>query len=194
MFAACAPIPPSNDSVRAIPGDQWAILSFDTNVANQQYEIETLPGGAKQMVASSPALIGGLTNGDSYTFRVRTQGTDGTWTGWSAESPPVTPSGPVPAPSPPGAPTLVSVTRIVSVTDCTAVLHFAAPGSDGGNPITGYLVTAPRISADPIPVGTSSPADVAGLARGASSTFTIRAVTAAGAGAPSNEITRDCPA
>jgi hypothetical protein len=71
-----------------------------------------------------------------------------------------------------------------------ATVSFAAPSSNGGDAITGYIVTS-----NPEEItgaGTESPIRVTGLANGTSYTFTVQAVNAVGTGpasAASNSVT-----
>ncbi|RYZ89170.1 MAG: hypothetical protein EOO68_25730, partial [Moraxellaceae bacterium] len=79
----------------------------------------------------------------------------------------------------PGAP----IIGAASVTSGTASVSFNAPASTGGLAVTSYTVTATPGGATA--TGTSSPVSVTGLTNGTAYTFTVRAVNAAGAGAPS---------
>ncbi|GFO70066.1 hypothetical protein GMLC_36450 [Geomonas limicola] len=86
----------------------------------------------------------------------------------------------------PGAPTIGSATA----GDAQASVSFAAPGSNGGSPITGYTVTASPGGATA--TGASSPITVTGLTNGTSYSFTVSASNTAGTGsasAPSNSVT-----
>ena len=76
--------------------------------------------------------ITGLTNGTAYTFTVAA--TNGVGTGDpSAASNSVTPE----APTVPGAPTIGRATA----GNASASVNWTAPASDGGSPITGYVIT-----------------------------------------------------
>jgi hypothetical protein len=93
-------------------------------------------------------------------------------------------------PSVPGAPTNVTA----GAGDAQAQVTWTAPASDGGSPITGYVITPyigaaaqPSVEA---PAGTSHV--VTGLTNGATYTFRVAAKNAVGAGpqsAPSNAVT-----
>jgi hypothetical protein len=74
-------------------------------------------------------------------------------------------------PTAPGAPT--GVTAVAS--DHQAVVAFAAPASDGGNPINFYTVTAS-------PGGAKLPITVTGLTNGAAYSFKVTATNAVGTG------------
>ncbi len=83
----------------------------------------------------------------------------------------------------PGAPTGVSATAGKS----SATVTWSTPPSDGGTPITGYVVTpyTGSTAGTPVTVGDVTSAAVDGLANGTRYTFTVRAVNAAGTGAAS---------
>lgn len=93
--------------------------------------------------------------------------------------------------TPPGAPTGVTATAI----NAGAQLRWTAPGSTGGTPITGYVITAS-------PGGKTAKATnvtsftVGGLTNALSYTFTVAAINGAGTGAkskPSAAITPRAP-
>lgn len=86
-----------------------------------------------------------------------------------------------PDPVAPGAPTGV----LASAGDGTATLTWGAPVSDGGSPVTGYLVswTAGGVPQPPVVLGASARSRVfPGLANGTSYSFTVAATNAAGTG------------
>ncbi|MBD9477644.1 fibronectin type III domain-containing protein [Pseudoxanthomonas sp. PXM02] len=80
----------------------------------------------------------------------------------------------------PGAPT-ISAATIASPT--SAQVSFAAPGFSGGEPVTGYTVTASPGGATA--TGSGSPITITGLASGTTYTFTVTAQSAGGVSAPS---------
>lgn len=85
----------------------------------------------------------------------------------------------------PGAPGSVTATP----GDGYAVVSFSAPASDGGAPITSYIVTA---STGQTATGPASPILVSGLSNGVAVTFTVTAINSAGtslASAVSNSVT-----
>ncbi|AEY66539.1 S-layer homology domain-containing protein [Clostridium sp. BNL1100] len=75
-----------------------------------------------------------------------------------------------------------------------ATVTFNAPASDGGSPITGYIVTSTPGSITA--TGNTNSIIVTGLTNGTTYTFTVKAVNAAGEGnesAPSNQVTPSAP-
>ncbi|MGH9207365.1 MAG: fibronectin type III domain-containing protein, partial [Acidimicrobiales bacterium] len=88
----------------------------------------------------------------------------------------------------PGAPTGVSA----SGGNNSATLHWSAPLSDGGSPVTGYVITpftvapSPPSTGTPVAVGPVTSATVGGLANGMHYAFTVAAMNANGTGPPSS--------
>jgi hypothetical protein len=76
----------------------------------------------------------------------------------------------------PGAPTAVTA---AASTNGSATVSWTAPGSDGGNAITGYVVKTGAVTKQ----ATGSPFTFPGLANGTAYAFTVAAVNAAGTGA-----------
>ena len=92
----------------------------------------------------------------------------------------------VATPGVPGAPTSVAAVP----GNQRAVISFAAPGSDGGDPVNSYTVTASP--GGETASGVSSPITVTGLTNGTSYTFTVAATNDVGTGsssAASNAVT-----
>ena len=116
----------------------------------------------------------GLTNGTTYRFRVQAINALGT-SPYSTASNPVTPA------TVPDAPTMFSAIGAPG----SASVSWAAPGFDGGSPITGYVVT-PYIDSTPqSPTtfnSTATTQTVTGLTNGTAYTFTVAATNAAGTG------------
>jgi fibronectin type III domain protein len=112
--------------------------------------------------------------------------------GWGSVPPPVPIPSPSPSPSPSPTPT---PSTIVTVPDSptgvvatagyrSATVSWTAPTNDGGSPITGYVVLASNgTSLNVAPTQTS--ATMSHLRNGGSYTFTVSALNAVGASAPS---------
>lgn len=79
-------------------------------------------------------------------------------------------------PTAPNPPTSVAA----AISGSSATVTWAAPGSDGGSPVTGYTVTAPPSTASVTVSGTASTATLTGLSNAAGDTFTVTATNAAG--------------
>lgn len=117
----------------------------------------------------------GLTNGTIYRFRVRAINSAGTG-GYSNASNPVTPT--VTVPGAPRVDTIVGGNGEVTV-------YLRAPVSDGGSPVTGYVVT-PYIGYYPLPSQTFAPTAttqvVTGLTNGTTYRFRVQATNSVGTG------------
>jgi len=143
--------------------------------------VEVLTGGvvdgsfAVDRTATS-VVLGGLTNGESYTVRMQAVNAVGGGE-WSAPSAPVTPTAPVVAPAAPG---IGSVTAGVR----SATVRWSAPAATGGSPVTEYRVQVLRNGTEVATVGGIAPTlrsvVVPGLADATTYTFRVRAVNAAG--------------
>jgi alpha-tubulin suppressor-like RCC1 family protein len=127
--------------------------------------------------AVTTQVVTGLTNGTQYRFRVQAVNGEGTGA-YSTVTNPVTPTT-VPGPPTPGS--------AVSG-DGQVIVSWSPPSTDGGSPITGYVVTpymgffalAPRTFAS-----TATTQVVTGLNNGTSLRFRVQAVNSVGAGAHS---------
>ncbi len=137
------------------------------------YTVVSSPGAIRVTVAApaTVATVPGLTNGTPYTFTVSATSAAGT-------GPPSVPSSAVVPATLPGSPLGV---RAVGQ-NASATITWTPPASDGGSPLTGYLVTASPggLPATVGPLTTS--ALVSGLVNGAPYTFTVTAVNALGSG------------
>ena len=135
--------------------------------------------------SSSPLVVTGLTNGQSYSFTVKATNSAGNGPA-SAPSSTITPVGP------PGAPTIGTATASGSQTISVA---FTAPASNGGAAITSYTATSSPGGFSK--TGTASPLLVTGLANGVAYTFTVKATNSTGftsvASSPSNSATSAGP-
>ena len=130
--------------------------------------------------AKDSFLISGLAVGQSYTFSVEAVNSAGT-------SPPSSLSNAVVPDTVPGAPTIGTAAD----GNLQAIVSWTAPTSDGGGPITGYVVTAYVAGSAQFTttVGDVSTADVTGLVAQTVYTFSVHAVNSAGAGAESGQTT-----
>jgi titin len=168
------------------PGNQQATLKWWAPSGNGSavtgYVITPFVGGVAQTPrifasAANQQTVTGLTNGTTYTFTVAAVNALGT--GVAATSGPVLVN-----PTAPSAPSSVTA----KAGNAAATVTWKAPSSDGGSPITGYVVTpydgatalAPRTFAS-----TALTQTVTGLANGTTYTFAVAAVNAVGTGAAS---------
>jgi FtsP/CotA-like multicopper oxidase with cupredoxin domain len=168
----------------ATAGNAKAVVSFTAPASNggspiTSYTVTSSPGGITATGTASPITVTGLTNGTAYTFTVTATNAVGT-------GPASSPSNSVTLPTVPGAPTIGTATA----GNAQAMVSFTAPASNGGSPITSYMVTSSPggITA----TGTASPITVVtGLTNGTPYTFTVTATNAVGTGpasAPSNSV------
>jgi hypothetical protein len=164
------------------------------NAAEQQV-------GALRPAAAGAAsvVVTGLANGTAYHFQVAA--TNGAGTGaFSTSSNTVTPTAAAAVPGPPvmGTPTQGAVGGAL-----TAVAHWTPPASNGGSAITGYVVTALRMSsaaADATVVSRTDSRVLGPAVRQREFTlaagnyrFEVVAVNAVGTGAPSARSTNVVP-
>ncbi len=175
----------------ATAGNAQATVAFTPPASNggsaiTSYTVTSVPGGITAFGSASPITVIGLSNGTTYTFTVTA--TNGVGVGpASGPSNAVTPTAPA---GTPGAPTGVMATG----GDAQATVAFSPPASNGGSPITSYLVTS--IPGGITATGPASPITVTGLANGTSYTFTVTAINAVGPGPaslPSNAVTPLAP-
>ncbi len=183
-----ASVPGAPTSVSATRGDSQATLSWTAPADNggsavTSYAVRVSTDGGTSWTAlgpapGSPALIGGLTNGQAYVFDVAATNSAGTGA-FSAASNSVTPA------TTPGAPTQVAGTT----GDGQISVGWTAPSSNGGAAVTGYDVewssdsgktwSAPLASAQS---STSTVALVTGLANGTPYVFRVAAINGVGTG------------
>jgi hypothetical protein len=179
---ATVPDPPLMGS--AVAGNAQATVSwtapFDGGSPVTGYVVTPYIGAVPQTAiafGASPTsqTITGLANGTTYTFTVAAINALGTGPA-SAASNPVTPQATVP-----GAPTIGSAIA----GDRQATVSWTAPVSDGGSPITGYVVT-PYIGYFPLQprtfASTATTQVVTGLTNGTTYRFRVRAINAVGTG------------
>ena len=151
----------------------WTAPAVNGGAAVTGYTAMSNPG-SKTCTTTGPltCAVGGLTPGTAYTFTVTATNSAGTGA-------PSAPSNSVTPYTVPGPPTGVSAT----IENGTSTVSWAAPVSDGGLPVTGYVATASP-GGRTCSASTTSCA-VFGLANGTSYTFTVVAQNASGAGAAS---------
>jgi hypothetical protein len=185
-----AKAPGTPTGVTATAGSGSATVSWtapSTGGPVTSYRITPYIGSTAQtattITGTPPATtktIGGLNPGTTYTFKVTASNQTGDSPD-SAASNSVTPAGA----SAPGAPTAVTATSDAG----KVTVGWTAPSSDGGSPVTGYVITPYAGAAAQTAVtvdASSTTADVTGLAKGTDYTFTVAAVNAAGTGAASS--------
>ena len=170
--------------VSGVAGNSQVVLSWtapasDGGSAITGYVVTPSIGGVAQIpVAFSSAAttqtVTGLTNGTAYTFTVAALTAAGT-------GPDSAPSGAITPATLAAAPSGVSGTS----GNTQVVVSWTAPASDGGSPITGYVVTPSMAGVAQTPVTFSSAATtqtVTGLTNGTAYTFTVAALNGAGTG------------
>jgi titin len=159
---------------------RWAAPADDGGAPITAYEVRAYRGGLLVGVAAAPAgatavTVTGLVNGRPHTFAVSAINSFGTGPE-SALSPAVTPR------TVPGAPKIAKV----SPARRAVVVKWAAPASNGGASITGWLVrtyAGTKLVKSTIVRAAANSVSVAGLTGGRSYTFRVQAKNVAGAGA-----------
>jgi len=169
-------------SLTATPGNVKATISFTAGSANggtiSNYEYQ-LDGGSWVALdpkdATSPITITGLTNGTTYSVKLRAVTEAGAGTESAAVS--VTPN-----PDPPAAPT------IGTITSGNQQLSVAfTEGDNGGAAITNYSYSTDGTTYTAFsPAQTTSPLIITGLTNGTSYNITIKAINSQGSGEASS--------
>jgi Fibronectin type III domain len=165
------------------PGDEtitvnWIAPVDDGGSAITGYTVNvTPPSGApavpSQTVANNvfTAVFTGLLNQQTYTFTVTATNSLG-----SATSAPVSdaPNGPIV----PGAPVINAAT----VGDGSVTVHWTAPASNGGAPITSYEITVTRPGFSTTVTSATSPVTISGLLNFVEHSVVVRAQNSEGFG------------
>jgi titin len=185
--------PGAPTGVTASAGNGQASVQWSAASANGApvtgYRVTVTPGGASVSVtgAATSAVVPGLSNGTSYTFRVVATSSAG-------ESTPSTASNavtPLAAPAPPDAPTAV----LARAGDGSASVSWS-PAAANGSPVTGYRVTVSPGGTQVTAGSGATNVVVRGLVNGTAYAFTVVATSAAGesrASAVSNTVVPQAP-
>ena len=148
-----------------------------TSITNYEYSVNGGSSWDNAEDTSSPILVTGLTNGQTYTFRIRALNTMGAGAPSNSVSKLVDVV--------PGAPTI----NTVIVSNGKAFIAFT-PGTNSGSSITNYEYSINGGSSWDNAEDTSSPIIVTGLTNGQTYNFSIRAVNDMGAGDSSNSVSK----
>ena len=188
--------PGAPTGLTATAGNRQVTLSWtaptDTGGAPiERYEYE--PDGSGTWTSTGGTTtrytVTGLTNGQSYTFRVRAVNRIGASTASTSRS--ATPRAPVPdAPTAPGAPTGLTATA----GNRQVTLSWTAPTDTGGAPIERYEYEPDGSGTWTSTGGTTTRYTVTGLTNGQSYTFRVRAVNRIGASTASTASSSVTPA
>lgn len=171
---------PANNGGSPITGYDVRVVNSATSA--QVGALRPAPAGATSLVVT------GLTNGTAYRFQVSARNVAGSGP-FSVLSSAITPA------TVPGAPVIGTATRGAAGGTITATANWSPPSTTGGSPITGYRVTALRMSSSSasatVVSSTVSPV-LASTARSRSFTlvagnyrFTVVAINAVGTSAAS---------
>lgn len=181
---AQVPSPPRN--VVATAGDGSATVTWAEPVTNGGRAVTgyvvTASNGTTVEATTRTARVEGLTNGMAYTFKVVARNAIG-------DSAPSETSNEVTPFTVPGAPSEVVATAGLA----SARVSWQPPADDGGSPVVSYAVAA---SNGTVRETTATSIDYQGLINGATYTFVVIAINAAGQGtpsAPSNQVTPVAP-
>jgi hypothetical protein len=127
---------------------RWTAPTDDGGSGITGYSVKVLDstntqvGALRNATATATSLtVTGLTNGTTYRFQVAATNSAGTGA-YSASSNAVTPA----ATTAPGAPVIGTPSQGAAGGSLTAIARWTPPTSTGGSPITGYQVTALRMS------------------------------------------------
>jgi len=168
---------PADNGGSAITG--YTVNAYD-GAGTTVFKSQNAAAGATSLVVT------GLTNGTAYTFTVAATNAAGTGA-LSARSVAVTPG------TVPGAPVIGTAVAGTAGGPIEATAKWAPPAATGGSAITGYRVTALRMSGGTVLASTVSTTDQPATSRSLNMTlpvagnyrFTVQAINAVGAGAAS---------
>ena len=152
----------------------WVQPSGGAEVTDYEYEQDVSGRWISTRSTDTDYTVTGLTNGQSYTFRVRAVNSAGA-SAASAASPSVTPA------TVPGAPTGLGATG----GDQQVMLSWTAPASNGGDSITGYEYEQSGSGTWISTGGTDTTYTVFNLMNGQPYRFRVRALNSIEAGAAS---------
>ena len=166
-------------SLDATPGNRQVMLSWvqpsgGAEVTDYEYEQDLSGTWISTGGTATSHTVTGLTNGQTYTFRVRAVNSAGA-SAASTASASVTPA------TVPGAPTNLGATG----GDQEVELIWTAPASNGGQPITGYEYEQGGSGTWISTGGTATGVTVFNLTNGQPYRFRVRALNSVGAGAAS---------
>ncbi|PRY12163.1 fibronectin type III domain-containing protein [Kineococcus rhizosphaerae] len=193
-----ATVPDAPTGVSAARGNasasvSWTAPSWPGTSAITGYRIRRYAGTSTTVQATTTVAASarsftatGLTNGTGYSFDVTAVNASGLGA-VSARTAVVTPA------TVPGAPVVGTATSGASGGSITATATWSAPASSGGSSITGYRVSALRMSSSGTVLGTTVSSTQPASARSLSMTlpqtgtyrFTVQALNAVGAGSQS---------
>jgi hypothetical protein len=181
-FTAVATFPDPPTGVSAVAGNAEATVSFTIPASNggsviTNYTVTSSPGGLIGGGLTTPIIVSGLTNGTPYTFTMSATNIIGTGLSSSPPSNSVTPM---------TVPDIIS--GLTAGAGNTQVgLSWNAPMSDGGSPITDYVIEY-KLSSDSTwnifadPISTVTTAIIIGLTNNLSYDFRVKAVNVVGQG------------
>ena len=187
VSATPATTPGAPTGLSTTPGNTTLSIAFTpptdnggASITNYQYSTN---GGTSftafsPAVTSSPVSITSLTNGTTYSVRLRAVNSIGAGTASSTVS--GTPY------TTPGAPTSLSATA----GNQTATIAFTTPASTGGSSITNYQYSTDGGASFTAfsPTDTTSPVTITDLTNGTTYSVQLKAVNAAGAGTASSSV------
>ncbi len=188
--ARCPPVIGTATRGNASATVRWTAPASNGGSAITGYTVRVINAAGTQVGALRPAaatatslVVTGLTNGQAYRFSVTATNAVGTSPA-SALSAAVTPA------TVPGAPVIGTASAGVAGGTINATARWTAPASTGGSAITGYRVSALRMSAAGAVLATTTSAVQASTVRALTMTlpvagnyrFTVVAINAVGTG------------